>query len=108
MEVSSLFVTRVCHSQHTTVVCWGGGLNKYQPAAGDGTQRPLVPRSRCLPRLSRSVGQLTFAKEHPGNHQGGTHEGNRWFRGSTLAVPCQVHARRTTPGGDSHRTRGRG
>ena len=26
-----------------------------QPAAGDGCQRPLVPRSRCLPRLSRSV-----------------------------------------------------
>ena len=26
-----------------------------QPAAGDGRQRPLVPRARCLPRLSRSV-----------------------------------------------------
>src|SRR5262249_52561547 len=33
----------------------GRGLNKYQPAASDGKQRPLVPRSRCLPRLSRSV-----------------------------------------------------
>src|SRR5262245_56544322 len=30
-------------------------LYKYQPAAGDGKQRPLVPRSRRLPRLSRSV-----------------------------------------------------
>jgi hypothetical protein len=26
-----------------------------QPAAGDGKQRPLLRRSRCLPRLSRSV-----------------------------------------------------
>jgi hypothetical protein len=26
-----------------------------QPAAGDGKQRPLVPRSRCLPRLTRGV-----------------------------------------------------
>jgi hypothetical protein len=27
-----------------------------QPAAGDSKQRPLLRRSRCLPRLSRSVG----------------------------------------------------
>jgi len=31
------------------VVCWGGGLNKYQGFAGDGVQRAL--RSRCPPRL---------------------------------------------------------
>jgi hypothetical protein len=34
------------HSQHTTLVCWGGGLNKYQPAAADAFQRPLLRRSR--------------------------------------------------------------
>ena len=33
----------------------GRGLNKYQSAAGDGKQRPLVPRSHCLPRLKRGV-----------------------------------------------------
>jgi hypothetical protein len=36
MEVSSLFVTRVCHSQHTTVVCWGGAsisINRVQATA---------------------------------------------------------------------------
>jgi hypothetical protein len=51
-----LFVTRVLgHSQHTMLVCWGGGLNKYQPAAGDGKQRPLVPRVRFQPHLMRGV-----------------------------------------------------
>jgi hypothetical protein len=30
-------------------------ISAQQPAAGDGLQRSLVPRSRCLPRLSRSV-----------------------------------------------------
>jgi hypothetical protein len=33
-----------------------------QPAAGDGKQRPLVPRSRCLPRLSRSVDMTSAVK----------------------------------------------
>src|SRR4030095_7550525 len=31
--------------QPTTVVCWGGGLNKYQSTAADCLQRP-VRRSR--------------------------------------------------------------
>src|SRR5712691_6496909 len=43
------------YSQHTTVDCWGGGLHKYQGFAGDGCQRPLVPRSRASPRLKPSV-----------------------------------------------------
>jgi hypothetical protein len=30
-----------------------------QGGAGDGTQRPLVPRFRCLPRLTPGVGLLT-------------------------------------------------
>jgi hypothetical protein len=30
LEVSSVFIPRFPYSQHTTVVCWGGGLNKYQ------------------------------------------------------------------------------
>ena len=29
----------------------------FQQPAGDGLQRPLVPRSRCQPRLRRSVGR---------------------------------------------------
>src|SRR2546427_2835289 len=41
------------HYQHTTVVCGGGGLNKYQARAGDGVQRPL--RDRFPPRLKRGV-----------------------------------------------------
>jgi hypothetical protein len=36
-------------------VCRGGGLNKYQRAAADALQRPLVPRSRFRARLSASV-----------------------------------------------------
>jgi len=44
-----------------------------QPAAGDGKQRPLVPRSRCLPRLSRSVRCSVISIE--GNKM------VRWMRG---------------------------
>jgi hypothetical protein len=43
------------------VVCGGGGLNKYQGAAGDGLQRSLVPRSRFQPRLSAGVGRRALA-----------------------------------------------
>src|SRR5947207_13253014 len=32
--------------QHTTVVCGGGGLNKYQRRAGDRFQRRLTPGVR--------------------------------------------------------------
>jgi len=35
------------------VVCWGGGLNKYQPLAGDGVQ--LTLRFSFPPRLKRGV-----------------------------------------------------
>jgi len=34
----------VIQAQHTTAVCWGGGLNKYQGPAGDSFQRPLRSR----------------------------------------------------------------
>ena len=43
------------------VVCWGGGLNKYQPAAADALQRPL--RSRFQARLSRSVDMTSDVKD---------------------------------------------
>src|SRR5262245_19554573 len=46
--------------QHTTVVCGGGGLNKYQGPAGDGVQRPL--RSRFPPRLMPSVAMTSNVK----------------------------------------------
>ena len=32
-----------------------------QARAGDGFQRPLVPRSRCLPRLTRGVDMIDIA-----------------------------------------------
>jgi hypothetical protein len=34
-------------------------INRLQ---GDGKQRPLVPRSRCLPRLKRSVDMTSDVK----------------------------------------------
>src|SRR5207244_485445 len=55
LEVSSVCVTRVCHSQQTTVVCWGGGLNKYQRHRADCLQRPLVSRSRFQQQLMPGV-----------------------------------------------------
>jgi hypothetical protein len=45
----------VADSQHAIVVCWGGGLNKYQTLAGDRLQRPLLRRSRFRRRLKRGV-----------------------------------------------------
>src|SRR5262249_42087685 len=33
------------------------GLYTYKGGAGDGCKRPLVPRSRCSPRLMPGVGQ---------------------------------------------------
>jgi hypothetical protein len=46
MEVSSFFATLLSRSQHTTMVCWGGGLNKYQRLAADCLQRALRARFR--------------------------------------------------------------
>ena len=63
-------------------------LRAEQSAAPDCLQRPLLRRSRFRQQVSLGVGPLTFAKEHPGNHQGGTHDGESWFRGRTLEVPC--------------------
>ena len=37
-EVSSSLESDFAHYQHTTGVCWGGGLNKYQGFAGDALQ----------------------------------------------------------------------
>ena len=38
--------------------CGVGGQSFAEPGdACDGTERPLVPRSRCLPRLPPSVGR---------------------------------------------------
>jgi hypothetical protein len=54
-EVSSSPVGCFPSASSPTVGGGGGGLNAYQLAAGDGKQRPLVPRSRCLPRLMPSV-----------------------------------------------------
>src|SRR5262245_15871890 len=52
------------HGVQDMLPSFGGGPRRascsyraQQPAAGDGKQLPLVPRSRCLPRLSRSVGR---------------------------------------------------
>src|SRR5712691_5766657 len=43
------------YSQHTMVVCWGGGLNKYQPLAPDRFQPPLLRRSGFQRQVKRSV-----------------------------------------------------
>jgi hypothetical protein len=45
--------------QHTTVVCRGGDLNKYQGFAADALQRPL--RSRFQARLKPGVSRLCEA-----------------------------------------------
>jgi hypothetical protein len=45
--------------QHTTVVCGGGGLHKYQSVAADALQRSLVPRFRFRARLSAGVAAMT-------------------------------------------------
>jgi len=37
----------ITQTQHTTVVCWRGGLNKYQPPAADCLQRPVRHSSSC-------------------------------------------------------------
>jgi hypothetical protein len=56
--VSASCVSERCSQrQHTTAVCGGGGLNHYHRHAGDGEQRPLVPRSRFR-RLTAGVRAL--------------------------------------------------
>ena len=62
-EVSSS-LARSCfaHCQHTTAVCCGGGLKKYQARAGDGEQPPLLRRCGCSPRLTRSVDMTSDVK----------------------------------------------
>jgi hypothetical protein len=55
-EVSSSFVGRLFPKASIPLgVCCGGDLNHYQGPAGDGCQRPLVPRSRFQPRLMPGV-----------------------------------------------------
>jgi hypothetical protein len=51
--------------QHTTVVCRGGDLNKYHGRAGDGLQRPLVPRSRFQQQLMPGVAMTSHVKRGP-------------------------------------------
>src|SRR5215211_3465711 len=41
-------------SQHTTVVCGGGGLNKYQPRGADGPQRRLFELFPAFSPVGRS------------------------------------------------------
>src|SRR5262249_556384 len=48
----------VSYSQHTMVVCGGGGLNKYQSAAPDCLQPPLLRRCGFRQQVSASVRQL--------------------------------------------------
>ena len=43
-----MFATLFSRFEHTTMVCWGGCLNKYQSHAGDGLQ--LTLRSSFQPR----------------------------------------------------------
>src|SRR5690349_14844217 len=50
--------------QHTTVVCGGGGLNKYQGPGADCLQRPL--RSRFRQQLTPGVGLQVILDCHTG------------------------------------------
>ena len=63
---SSLCVREVSRYQHTTVVCWGGGLNKYQPSGADGPQRTFFGYScifSCGPQLTASVDMICIAND---------------------------------------------
>jgi hypothetical protein len=72
-----------CHAEQTTVVCSGGGLNKYQPPAADALQPPL--RCGFQARLRRSVGRTK------------RHEPSRFSRrGSQLHVVIE-RSRLTSP-----------
>jgi hypothetical protein len=41
---------------------WSTGRPAEPRRAGDGCQRPLVPRSRCLPRLTPGVAMTSEVK----------------------------------------------
>jgi hypothetical protein len=43
-------------------VCWGGGLNKYQPPAADALQPTLLRRCGFRARLRRSVAMTSNVK----------------------------------------------
>jgi hypothetical protein len=51
---SSWFAPRFARSPQTTLLCWGGGRNKYQGPGADCLQRPL--RSRYWQQLKAGVG----------------------------------------------------
>ena len=42
-----MFIPVFSRYQHTIVVCWGGGLNKYHGTAPDCLQRPVRRSSLC-------------------------------------------------------------
>jgi hypothetical protein len=52
------------HYQHTTVVCCGGGLNKYHRPGADALQLTLVPRFSFRARLTAGVGLLISSLHH--------------------------------------------
>ena len=66
-----MFATRFSRSQHTTRVCWGGGLNKYHSTAGDGKSRdrrcwkwrctPIQDKPRVSPPPRPRRGRATVA-----------------------------------------------
>jgi hypothetical protein len=56
-----LFGRLLAQRQQTTAVGRGGGLHKYQTAAADALQLPLLPRSGFRARLSSGVAMICFA-----------------------------------------------
>src|SRR6266568_6877014 len=66
--------------QHTTVVCGGGGLNKYQRHPGDGVQPPLLRRFRLQRRLKPSV------RHQVAKTQSGSTRNQKQRRGYTMAT----------------------
>jgi hypothetical protein len=72
------------------LVCWGGGLNKYQRHAGDGFQRPL--RSRFQPRLMPGAHHYTFLESLNGPMR--FHRIDE-FMEALIALPDRLDARLT-------------
>jgi hypothetical protein len=83
--------------QHTTVVCRGGDLNKYQGCASDGLQRP--PRSGFQPHLTPAAQHYTPLRERMEEISSGDNAGSNATRRrdmmrtwvETERGACQLH-----------------
>ena len=92
-----MFIPVLSRYQHTIVVCWGGGLNKYQSTGADRLQRPL--RSRFRRRLTAGVRpQKTQKRRNPRRKGGHAPHGKR------LSTPAHLSARAGHKNHKNHET----